>query len=251
MRTMPRRLPTALLAAAVFAAVVTLIAVYAPASSHSSYPLGKATRCRHSYYKELRLHWVHGRKVKYVDCVWAARPPATTMVSTTTTMAPGPGFVAGHVTAIGDSVMLDAAPDLAADIPGINIEAAVSRQWDTGIALLEQLKAEDRLGAVVVIDLGTNGPITVAQFQGMMAALARASLVVFVTVHLPPSYTWSQSVNAVLKEEVPHYANARLADFNALANANPGWFGPDGVHMVIGGTGAQAMARLITRTIKG
>ena len=107
------------------------------------------------------------------------------MVSTTTTMAPGPGFVAGHVTAVGDSVMLDAAPDLAADIPGIDIEAVVSRQWDTGIALLAELKAEDRLGAVVVVDLGTNGPITVAEFQQMMAVLARASRVVFVTVHLP------------------------------------------------------------------
>ena len=250
MRTMPRRMPTVLLAAAVVVAVVTLTAVYAPASSHPSYPLGKATHCRHSYYKELRLRWVHGRKVAYVDCVWAARPPATTMVSTTTTMAPGPGFVAGHVTAVGDSVMLDAAPDLAADIPGIDIEAVVSRQWDTGIDLLAQLKAEDRLGAVVVVDLGTNGPITVAQFQQMMAVLSRASRVVFVTVHLPPSYSWSRSVNAVLKEEVPHYANARLADFNALADAHPGWFGSDGVHMVIGGPGAQAMARLIAATIK-
>ncbi len=49
--------------------------------------------------------------------------------------APGPGFLAGHVTAIGDSVMLDAAPALEADIPGIEVEAAVSRQWDAGIAL--------------------------------------------------------------------------------------------------------------------
>ena len=73
-RTMPRRMPTALLAAAALVAVVTLTAVYAPASSHPSYPLGKATHCRHSYYEELRLRWVHGRKVNYVDCVWRRAP---------------------------------------------------------------------------------------------------------------------------------------------------------------------------------
>ena len=45
------------------------------------------------------------------------------------------------------------------------------------------------------------------------------------------------------------YPNARLADFNALADQNPQWFGSDGVHMPIGGPGAQAMASLIASTI--
>jgi hypothetical protein len=160
------------------------------------------------------------------------------------------GFVCGHTTAIGDSVMLDAQPSLQADIPGIDVEAAVSRQWDDGIALAERLKADGTLGSIVVIDLGTNGPVDSAQFQQMMSALAGASLVVFVTVHLPPSYSWWQSVNATLEQGVPMYANARLANFNALADANPEWFGPDGVHMPIGGAGAQAMAGLIVSTIR-
>ncbi len=168
--------------------------------------------------------------------------------------APAPscnaGFVCGHTTAIGDSVMLDVQPSLQADIRGIDVEAAVSRQWVDGIALAQELKAEGALGSIVVIDLGTNGPVDSVQFQQMMSALAGASLVVFVTVHLPPSYSWWQSVNATLEQGVPTYANARLADFNALADANPEWFGPDGVHMPIGGAGAQAMAGLITSTIR-
>jgi hypothetical protein len=153
------------------------------------------------------------------------------------------------VTAIGDSVMLDAQPSLQADIPGIDVEAAVSRQWDDGVALAQEMKAAGTLGSIVVIDLGTNGPVTPEQFQQMMSALAGASVVVFVTVHLPPSYSWWQSVNATLEQGVPMYANARLADFNALADANPQWFGSDGVHMPIGGAGAQAMASLIASTI--
>jgi ribosomal protein L24E len=161
-----------------------------------------------------------------------------------------PGFVAGHVTAVGDSVMLDAQPDLTADIPNVDVNAVVSRQWDTGVALVQQLRAEDSLGATIVVDLGTNGPVDSAQFQAMMSALSGATLVVFVTVHLPSSYSWWQSVNETLEAGVPHYADARIADFNALADQNPQWLGSDGVHMPIGGTGAQAMASLITSTIR-
>jgi lysophospholipase L1-like esterase len=72
---------------------------------------------------------------------------------------------------------------------------------------------------------------------------------VFVTVHLPASYSWSGSVNATLAAGVARYANTRLADFNALADHNPEWFGSDGVHMAIGGPGAQAMATLIASEI--
>lgn len=145
--------------------------------------------------------------------------------------------------------MLDAQPNLQADIPGIDVEAVVSRQWDDGVVLAQDMKADGTLGSIVVIDLGTNGPVSLEQFQEMMAALAGASVVVFVTVHLPPSYSWSQSVNQTLEQGVTMYKNTRLADFNALADANPEWFGPDGVHMPIGGTGASAMARLIASKI--
>jgi len=163
--------------------------------------------------------------------------------------APGNGFVAGHLTAIGDSVMLDAQPALEADIPGIDVEAAVSRQWDDGIGLAQQLRSEDRLGAIVVIDLGTNGPVSLQQFTDMMNVLSGASRVVFVTVHLPSDYTWANSVNATLEQGVPHYPRDRLADFNKLADENPQWFYSDGVHMPIGGAGAQAMAGLVKSEI--
>jgi hypothetical protein len=158
-------------------------------------------------------------------------------------------YVCGHVTAIGDSVMLDVQPDLIADIPGIDVEAAVSRQWDDGVALAQQMLTRHTLGSIVVIDLGTNGPVTLSQFQQMMSVLPGASVVVFVTVHLPPSYSWWQSVNQTLEQGVPMYSNTRIADFNTLADQNPQWFGSDGVHMPIGGSGAQAIAALIAATI--
>ena len=163
--------------------------------------------------------------------------------------APSSGFVPGHVTSIGDSVMIDAQPALQAAIPGIDVEAAVSRQWYAGVALAQQLKSEGRLGAIVVIDLGTNGPVTPQMFTQMMDVLAGASRVVFVTVHLPPGYSWRDSVNATLEQGVRSYPRARIADFNKLADEHPEWFYGDGVHMPIGGAGAQAMAQLIKTQI--
>ena len=78
---------------------------------------------------------------------------------------------------------------------------------------LSSSSREDRLGAIVIIDLGTNGPVTPEQFTTMMDVLAGASRVVFVTVHLPPSYSWWQSVNDTLRQgvaEVPARPSGRL-----------------------------------------
>jgi hypothetical protein len=175
-------------------------------------------------------------------------PTATTYLPPRPPRLLGPcvaGFVCGHVTAIGDSVMLDAQPDLQFDIRGIDVDAEVSRQWDSGVQLAQEMRADGSLGSIVVIDLGTNGPVDLEQFQQMMSALSGVSRAVFVTVHLPPSYSWANSVNATLEQGVRMYHDATLVNFNALADANPEWFGSDGVHMPIGGTGAQAMARLI------
>ena len=166
-----------------------------------------------------------------------------------TTAPAGPGFVACRVTVIGDSVMLDVAPALKSVIPGIDVQAALSRQWDQGVALAQQLRTGRTLGATVVVELGTNGPITAAQFAAMMDALRGASRVVFVTVHLPASYSWSQSVNQVLEAGAAHYRQDRVADFATVAAAHPEWFGSDGIHMPTGGPGAVAMAMAIKQAV--
>jgi hypothetical protein len=83
-----------------------------------------------------------------------------------------------------------------------------------------------------------------------MSALAGASLVVFVTVHIPPSYSWASSVNATLRAGVGRYPRTRLVDFNAVADQHPEWFGSDGVHMPVASAGARAMAELIRSAVQ-
>ena len=181
-----------------------------------------------------------------------AKEPTTTAPTTTTTTTlppPGPGFVAGQVTAVGDSVMLDYQIPLEAAVPGISVDAAVSRQWDTGISILQQLKAQGQLGAKVVVALSTNGPITDADFDQMMSVLSGASRVVFVNDHV--DQPWQDPNNAVLAAGAARYHNVVIADWATMAAQNPSWFGSDGTHLAIDGPGTTQLAALIANKLSG
>jgi hypothetical protein len=182
----------------------------------------------------------------------ATHPEASTTstastTTTSTTRPPGPGFNAGQVTAVGDSVMLDYQDPLKTAIPGINVDAAVSRQWSDGESILQTLKSDGQLGADVIVGLGTNGPITDADFDSMMAILGGASRVVFVNVHV--DRPWQDPNNAVLASGATRYPNVVVADWATLAAQNPGWFGADGTHPAIDGSGADQLAQLVASTL--
>ena len=170
-------------------------------------------------------------------------PPTTT----TSTRAVGPGFNAGQVTAVGDSVMLDYQDPLKTSIPGVNVDASVSRQWSEGESILETMKGAGQLGGDVIVGLGTNGPITSGNVDSMMSILGGASRVVFVNVHV--DRPWQDPNNAVLASAATRYPNVVVADWATLAAQNPGWFGADGTHLAIDGPGADALASLIASTL--
>jgi hypothetical protein len=170
--------------------------------------------------------------------------PAPTTTTAPTLPPPGPGFVPGHVTAVGDSVMLDYQVPLEADVPGVSVDASVSRQWSDGESILSSLKASSMLGAEVVVGLGTNGPITDADFDNMMSLLSGASRVVFVNTHV--DRPWQNPNNAVLANGASRYPNVVVvADWATLAAQHPEWFGSDGTHLAIDGPGATALAALV------
>ena len=180
----------------------------------------------------------------------SAAPPTSTSTTPVEVGVPGPagsGFVPGQVTAVGDSVMLDYQSPLEAAIPGIDVNAAVSRQWSDGEAILQGMKAAGQLGGDVVVGLGTNGPITDADFDAMMAILAGASRVVFVNVHV--DRPWQDPNNAVIANGAARYHNVVVADWASLAAQNPQWFGSDGTHLPIDGSGADALAALVATTL--
>jgi hypothetical protein len=145
-----------------------------------------------------------------------------------------------RVTAIGDSVMLAAANDLALAISGIEIDAEVGRPVSVAIDILRARRSAGQLGDVVVVHIGNNSPFSPSQFDEMMELLADVSRVVFVNLKVPRG--WEGPNNAVLAEGVARYPNAALVDWYAASADHP-QFLLDGVHL--GPEGAQAYVQLV------
>lgn len=183
-----------------------------------------------------------------------AKPPTTT-ASTTTTTDPAadtstttatttPVTVPGgqkaipdlrvdgklpFVTAIGDSVMVGAAPALIATFGRDNIwiDAEKGRQAKGLPDLITTLKNERGLGGIVVVHIGTNGTFTEEQIRATAAAVGDIPIV-FVTARADRS--WVPSVNENLARVVPTLPHAYLVDWYAYSNSHNDWFGHDGVH---------------------
>ena len=140
--------------------------------------------------------------------------------------------------------MLGAVPHLTQAVPGISVDASVSRQVSAGIALLSSWRSSGFLNDVVVVHLGTNGTFTSSQFDQMMGVLSDVRLVVFVNVKVPRS--WEGGNNSVLASGTARYGNAVLVNWYA-ASAVTGVFGSDGIHLT--GQGASLYAGLIAGAI--
>jgi hypothetical protein len=155
-----------------------------------------------------------------------------------------PAPVSGSVSAVGDSILLDIQPYLQTEVPAAHIDGLVSRQFETGIAVVQAERAAGTLGTVLVVELGTNGSVTASDFDAMMQAASGAKRVVFVNINVPRS--WMAPDNAVLAAGVARYPGvAELADWNALSTGHPEWFTPDQVHLQP--AGAQALANLVAQ----
>ena len=149
----------------------------------------------------------------------------------------------GTVTAVGDSVMLGAVETLQQEIPNLAvIDARGSRQPPEAIAVLRQLRAAGKLGNVVVVHVGNNGPFTAEQFDEMMLVLSGTREVLVVNTTVPDGYSRAPN-NEVLADGARRYPNrAVLVDWHAASVGHPEYFW-DGLHLTP--PGARAYADLI------
>ncbi len=148
----------------------------------------------------------------------------TTEPATTTTAAP----VKFEVYAVGDSVMLGARPTML--VAGIDaVDAAVSRQAKTGADILETVGVAGLLGDYIVIHLGTNGPMSAATLDRLMAASASAKVVVVLTVSAARG--WTDANNLLIRALPATHPNVVLVDWQAAAAAHPEFITADGIHL--------------------
>jgi hypothetical protein len=142
----------------------------------------------------------------------------------TYTFEPAEGWVA----AIGDSVMLGTKPEIEKRLAEDIVDATVSRQFLHAPALVRDLVNLDMPPEVIIVGLGSNGPVQARHFDEVMENATDTPLVVFVNVRVPR--TWEATSNRELAEGVERYENAVLVDFYEVAADRDELFAADGVH---------------------
>jgi peptidoglycan/LPS O-acetylase OafA/YrhL len=167
----------------------------------------------------------------------ATEPPATEAPTTTAPPAPI------DVVAIGDSVMLGAAPNLGAR--GYVVDAEESRQFKAGIDIARFLNESGQLGNVAVIHLGTNGPVSQATLDEMFTYLRPLPLVVVLTVRV--NKAWQDSNNELIRDLPRQWPNVKVLDWYLDSQNQSGWFYGDGTHLRP--EGAEGYAQLIAQSI--
>ncbi len=149
--------------------------------------------------------------------------------------------VKADILAIGDSVLLGAAPYLGPALGSVEVDAAVGRQAYTVVAMLAARRESGTLPATVIVAIGNNGTFTSGQFDQMMAALAGVPRVIFVNLHV--ARPWEEGNNAVITTGVAAHPNAVLVDWHSASAGQDGYFWDDGIHLRP--EGAEVYASLI------
>ncbi len=167
------------------------------------------------------------------------------------TPAPTPGgppkeLQGDQITAIGDSVMLAAVPELQATFPGIQIDAVVSRQMSAAPGILQALRDAGALRPVVVVALGTNGSIGEASLGEIRDILGPQRELVLVTAQAPRG--WIPGVNAQLSAFAWQYRNVELADWYTAIQPNLGELARDRIHF--GHFGATVFTETIQEALQ-
>lgn len=133
-----------------------------------------------------------------------------------------------QITVIGDSVALISVPSLQAALPGIYIDAAVSRQMSTVPEVAAGLDAGGALRPFVVLSLGTNSTVNERVMDAAIAAIGPDRTIVLVTAYA--DRPWIGPTNDQMRSAAARYPNVVVADWQAAVAAQPESLGKDGVH---------------------
>ena len=134
---------------------------------------------------------------------------------------------------IGDSVSLRAVDAFDGVFPHSHIDAEKGRQFDAGRATFEGYIQQNLAGKIVVFALGTNGLVTDAQVDAIMADAGDQRIVVFVNTRSPQP--WVGSTNQAIANAATRYKNVRVIDwYGHSANRND-LFDGDGTHLSTAG----------------
>ena len=211
-------------------ATATAVTV-APAQSSSAEAIARGKEAMLTLHEQERLKAIAERGIDgLIDSLdGSINPLATPPPAPELTAAPIPDPVppGDQIFAVGDSVMLASLPELQANFPGIWVDADVSRSLIAGIGIVGGLADQGSLRPVLVVGLGTNGPIERSDLN-TLKSIAGTRPMVLVNAH--GDRWWIPEVNATLSS----FTNARrgvvLADWTTAVAPYPDALAGDGIH---------------------
>ncbi len=168
-------------------------------------------------------------------------PSASPTGSPTADPAPVAPLAGDQITAIGDSVMLAAAPTLESQLPGVSIDAVVSRHLGAASGIIQADRAAGTLRRIVVIGLATNGPIDDSTLEQLRAEIGPQREMVVINAQAPRD--WIAPNNAILSTFAQTYRNVELANWHDAAQPILPLLARDQIHF--GPSGARAFTGAI------
>ena len=174
-------------------------------------------------------------------CLLAAAPAAHAIDCGEAKRAPAGAPVGVAPLAIGDSVMIGAARQLARR--GIEVDARCARNPREGIDVLRERKRRGRLPEIVIFGLGTNIAVDNGDIRRALRVLGPRRTLMLVT----PFRQWRPFYTRPMLRAARRYrGRTKLIDWARRANRNQrAWIAGDGTHVLP--TGARAYARILKR----
>jgi len=142
--------------------------------------------------------------------------------------------------------MLAAAQQLHGALPGIYIDAQVSRQMAAGLAKVSSLASEGLLRHVVIVGLGTNGAVTSGQIRDLLAEIGPSRELVLVNTY--EARPWEHADNSVIGAAARRYPNVVLANWHATIAHQTSLLWGDGVHPRP--PGARLYAKVVSAAVQ-
>lgn len=157
---------------------------------------------------------------------------------------PEPEPVVGDdIWAVGDSVMLASSAELMAALPGISIDADVSRSFTYGVGMVTE-EATAGLRPVLVLGLATNGPVSQEDLDTLLATAGDCRLVL---INAHGDRWWIPEVNQTLTDFADAYRGIVLADWDSAIAPSPWALAEDGIHP--GDEGALIYAQAVQQAL--
>lgn len=149
-----------------------------------------------------------------------------------------------HVTAIGDSVIINADSYIRKYIPNFYLDGKVGRDMVDGPAVLSSVKQNVGLGDIVIVSLGSNGSANEKDLKQIME-ISDGRDVYFVNTSHTQSYM--DYVNKCLKEFTDKTPKAHLVYWREFIKDKPELLAPDRTHPNV--EGSDYFGKLIMRKI--